>query len=884
MENRKQKLKYFLTYTVCFCVLFFICIAIYFIKYNKTFFRSFDGLDQHYLIFMNCGKWLREIFRNIFIKHEFIVPLWNNGIGYGADILTSNGAYYPDIFNWISFFIPSKFSEIGFNAVLILKFYISGLAFSYFAFYKKQSFWAVLTGSIIYTFSGVMYIAFIESFFINPMYILPIVMVGVEKLLKEKKTGLYVFSLAYTFINYFYFGYMISIFIVIYCLLSFCVDKDIEKNMKNFWNIIKRFLLYSSIGIGISMIVVLPIVMVLGGAGRLSLKSYIPMFYDKNWYINFAKGFITSFSMSGRDAFIGFGALSLPAVICIFMQNKKYTKQKIEFVLITIGLCIPFIGSIMNGFSYYTNRWSFVYALVVSYMVVLAFEEFKNLNKKKIAIIIAISFAYVGVITVLLKQINQGIITAGFLMLVSTIICCSFVWIPKKAHKYIYVILAMISVGISGYYMYSKEYGNGTNQEVKYKTAYKSIMNNGGVSLLNDIDASDGSRYDENNIGRVRNASWIYGISGMDFYISIYNSDIDRFHNKLGMLTGYSPMDYHGLNKRSELEHLFGVNHYIVNSNNTKNKAYGFDDIELKKRVDGNEFYSYTPTIKNQIVYGFKKSIKQSDYDKLLPYDMQQVLTQAIVTEDNVANSNLDDLKIENDIVDYELSIDDNIYIENNTYKVDYDNSVVSLNFKNINESEIYIYFDNINYENGDAASYNINIQAYSDENIVETENAYLSGANYKTHMYGGKHNYLINLGYTEDNVNKIQLKFKKGNYTIDNIIVYAKSKEKIEKSIMNLNHIATDIKYTTNKFEYNVNLKEKQNIFMSIPYSKGWKVYIDGEEKEIIKVDDAFMALKLDERRISYCNEIYNTRSNNRYVHKYIRTYTLFYYRKVLF
>ena len=124
-------------------------------------------------------------------------------------------------------------------------------------------------------------------------------------------------------------------------------------------------------------------------------------------------------------------------------------------------------------------------------------------------------------------------------------------------------------------------------------------------------------------------------------------------------------------------------------------------------------------------------------------------------------------------------------------------------------------------------------------------------GLNNKSHMYGGKHQYLINLGYTNKNVNKIKIKFKKGNYFIDNIIVYSRSKSEIQNSIDNLEHIAGDIKYTTNKFEYNVKLEENENVFISIPYSKGWKAYVNGEKKNIIKVDDAFMALKLEKRRI---------------------------------
>ena len=726
MKSRKDKLKYLSIYTICFAILFFVCFGFYFLQYGKTFFRTYDGIDQHYLIFLNFGIWLREIFENIFINHSFIIPLWNNGIGYGADILTSNSAYYFDIFNCISFFIPSKFSELGFNFIIILKFYVAGLAFSYFGFYKKKSFWAVLAGAIIYTFSGFMYITFVEAFFINTMYLLPIVMVGVDKLLKEGKPVLYVISLAYTFINYFYFAYMICIFIFVYCILSFLIDKDIQKTGKNLLNIIQRFIIFSIISIGMAMFILLPIINVLGESDRLKLKQYVPLLYDKEWYIDFAKGFITSFSMSNRDAIIGFGALSLPAVICVFLQNKKYTKQKIEFILITLGLCIPFIGSIMNGFSYYSNRWCFVYALIVAYMVTISFEEFEKISKKKIIILVFMILIYALVIT-FLSEYDNDIVTASIFAIICTILLSFASVIPKNIYKYMFLGLAIISVMISSYYNYDEKYGNATKEEEKANVAYNYIVNGGGLPLLNEMDTSDGSRYDENGIGRINNASWIYGISGMDFYMSVYNNNIDRFHNKLCLNKAAWPMEYHGLDRRTELETLFGVNYYIVNSNNIGNKPYGYDNIELRKNINNTEFSLYSPSNKNSIIYGFKKSIKQRDYEKLSAFDKQQVLTQAVVVDDNIANSNIEDLDIQNNIVNYELKEENNVIINENKYIADGDYNIISLNFDYIKDVEIYVYLDNIDFDYYDDAHYDIYFQAFNDGNLVKNERAKLS-------------------------------------------------------------------------------------------------------------------------------------------------------------
>ena len=334
-KTKKSKLKYFLVYSICFAFLFTICFFVYFFKHGKNFFRSIDGLEPHYLIFLYIGRWIREVFQGIFITHTGI-PLWNYGIGYGADILTSNGGYIPDLFNWISVFFPEKFSELGFNFTIILKFYRAGLAFSYYGFYKKQPAWAVLVGSIIYTFSGVMYVAFSEPFFMNPMYIFPFVMVGVEKLLKENKPALYIISLSYMFINYFYFAYMTAILVVIYYILSFIFDKDIEKSSKNFFKTGIKFFLYSLLSMGISALFLLPILLVITKIERLNISYYLPILYEKEYYKGFLEGFVDVFNMSERDCFIGFGAISIPCIILLFLQKKKYTKLKVEFLLASI--------------------------------------------------------------------------------------------------------------------------------------------------------------------------------------------------------------------------------------------------------------------------------------------------------------------------------------------------------------------------------------------------------------------------------------------------------------------------------------------------------------------------------------------------------------------
>ena len=839
-KDNNKVLKYIIAYTLVFAFLFICCFAIHFIKAKKSFFRSFDGLDQHYLIFLECGKWIREIFRNIFIRHTFSIPLWNNGIGYGADILTTNGAYFPDIFNWISCFFPSKYAEIGYNLMIILKIYAVGLSFSYLCFYRKRSFYSTLIGTIIYTFSGVVFIVFIESFFINPMYILPIVIVGCDKLLKEKKSTLYVFSLAYAFINYFYFAYMISIIVFIYCVLTFIFDKEITKNVKNFFTLVSRVFIFSLLGVGISMIVTLPILLVMFNVGRIGLKTYIPNLYSVNWYKDFFSGFLTSMSMSGRDAYIGFGALSLVCIIIVFSFRKKYTKQKIEFLLETIGLCLPIVGSMMNGFSYYANRWSFVYALTVSYMVCLAIENIKDLNKKQKKIVVIATLVYVGIIELIFKKIEFDIILSAFYAIVIAITFYKKEDYSNNKFNYAIIVMAIISVIIPSYFEFDLKHNNLTKNEVEYGTAYKKVMNNGGIYILNKVEKDNVLRYDVGNDTRVRNASWLYGISGEDLYISIYNNNIDKFHNNIAMIGTGIPMDYHGLHRRSEIEAIVGVNHFIIKKGEEYTLPYGFDKIEKE-----NEIYAVYNS-NNSVVYGFDNSISQSEYEKLNPIEKQQALMKSIVVDDKVSKNKLEDISIENYEINYD-TIYNNVQSDGKNYIVRKNENNISLKLNDIKDGELYVYFDNIDYRFKEKSFYNIGIKAYDYKDNKYSVYTSIYGLNYKSHMYGGKHRYLVNLGKIENTINSLDINFEIGNYLIDNIKVFFIPKEKIIDNINNLDRIATNLSYKNNEFNFNINLDKEKYVFIAVPYSSGWKVKANGKDVKPIKANDAFIAIKLE-------------------------------------
>ena len=841
--------KYYFYYTVVFIILFGVCYGRWFIAYDKAFFRTYDGLDQHYLIYLYIGRWIREVFHNIFVEHRFLIPMWDMAIGYGSDIPTSLGAYLFDPFNWTSALISESYAEDAFAVTLVIKMYLSGIAYSCFSFYKKRDSFSTLIGAIIYTFSATMYIIFVQSFFVNPMYIFPFLMIGVEKIWNKEKPYFYIIVLAISFMNYFYFAYMMSLFVFFYCCLKYLTDRKIRKSgIKTFLFIAGKFIVFSLIGIGISMIVVLPIASVLMGAERLQLNYNIPMWYNKSYYAGVLSGFISSFWMESKDCIIGFGAIVLPCIILLFLHKKEFFRIKIAFFLLSIGLCVPYIGHILNGFSYPANRWIWAYCFCTAYIVTIMIPRFQGLSHTYFYLLFFYSVLYFGIIQVFFKVNTLEISIIELFVFLFCIYAVVSYRVEMKRSELYFIILAMISVSIPSYFYFNIHYKNSLNSAVNRGSAYGLVMNSGAMPLLKNIDNTQGERYDEHGIRRVRNASWLYGISGMDFYISIYNNRIDQFHNNLAVLTSPWSMGYAGIDRRAELEFLMGVNYYLIPNSQTAYLPYGYDYLINEMQIKENIYQLYGANQKNSIILAYDKAISKEEYQNLTPYERQQILMQACVLDSSFANEEVKNLVLKNDSVSYTLELSKDIKREGEWFYVNKAKEQMILKFDEMDASELYLFFEYLDYNSKQSSSYSVSVQGRYNGSEIKEASSQIDGRTNQSHMYGGKHNWLLNLGYINQPINEIVITFNKaGNYILKNLFIYSKSGADIESAINNFHSVVKDMEVSTNKISADIILPFNQYLYFSVPYSKGWRAYVNGKKTDLLEANDAFMAIQLE-------------------------------------
>ena len=818
-----------------------------------------DSMNQHYLIFVYIGRWLRQSARIIFVEHSLNIPMFDIGIGYGGDILYSLSAHLTDPFNWLSAIIPEYLTAKAYTVVIVLKLYLGGVSFSFLGFRRHHSRRDVLVGSIVYVFSAYSYILILQPLFLNVLYIFPLVIAGADELWNKKRSKLFLLAIFWAFENYFYFSYMIAALLLLYCIGLLIRDRKCFRGAKSILGQGMKYAIHIFWGIALAAPVLVPVVIMMRGSQRVGADFYVPSLYSREYYQNFLSGFSNSYMMMNRDCYIGFSMLALWCIGALFAA-KGNRRLKAEIIVLSVGACIPLFGSLMNGGGYSANRWIFAYVLLISYVVVKAIGSIQHMPYWKFALLTCTLAVYLVLISVWNGVRNVfwinviGVAFGVFFFLTRSV--CSQSALKNKIMGYavfgVLVMLTMVSVIIPARYRFSENFGNGLAANAVRGQEYENVTNAGALPLLREVEANSTDRFDGYEMGNIHNETLLYGLSGMDLYLSNADNNIEEFHNNVALLTN-AANTYYGLNRRSELQNLFGVTRFLITQGDEVSLPYGFDVHEITDESHGVTYSSYMNHQKTSLLQTFDRLLGKSDYLKLDPYGRQQALMQAMIVDDSSANVSLEDLSFDQDEVPYEIELINVRRAEDGSYicREGGGSFILTPARKGLLENgECYIYLQNIDYEYGDVNTYSVRV--YGLKNGARTEYTdRLKGTNNRNHIYEGRHNWLINIGYLkeDDAIDSIEICFEAaGTYRVDGIQWFIRGEKELSESITGLNTMDADIDIDVNRISAQITLDQRKHVLLAIPYIKGWKMLIDGQECEIYKADDAFVGFDVPE------------------------------------
>lgn len=399
MENKFnlkiKKDKTYITYTLFFCVISFFVFGI-FIMYNKSFVWDSDGIRQHFTILYDFNQIVRNMFQNG-------IPMLSWNMGLGLDVIGQYSYYViGDPFAYISLLFPMDKLEIAYNFLVLFRMYCVGLAFIAYCKYNKKEKFNTILGAIIYAFCGfILYAGVRHPYFTNAAIFLQLTLLGVEKLLKEDKKVFLTFIIFISTLSNYYFFYMLTAISVIYGVIKFIFEYN--KGIKVFFKKLCGAALCYIVGVSMAGIIILPTIYTFVNSARtdaLQVSNYTSQFY-KFFFMG-----IVSIRHKNWTA-IGVCSIIILMIPILFtkLKNKEVRSFLGLFIITTIMLLFPQVASMMNGFSFPSNRWVFAYCFILAYIVTLCFNtKLKYSKKQKIIIFFTlIGYSIIGIFLTKLK-------------------------------------------------------------------------------------------------------------------------------------------------------------------------------------------------------------------------------------------------------------------------------------------------------------------------------------------------------------------------------------------------------------------------------------------------------------------------------------------------
>lgn len=787
---KKIKNNIYVLYTLLLSILI---ILVFFYINNITPFGSkdFTVIDFYHQYFPMTSELINRILNSKTLLFSF-----NGSLPFIRNLYN----YLSSPFNIL--LLPFKDNlSTGFSLLIAIKAVLASTTICYYLTKNIKNSILSIPISISYGFSSY-YIAYHWNImWLDGMIFLPLIILGLEKIIKENKSLLYIITLSISIFSNYYIGYMICIFTFIY--FQFYYLLNYKFNIKDFLTKFKNYILYSIISIGIISIVVIPIYFSLSSIS--ATKDTFPSIFETEFnIINFI---LNNFSLSKPTALISeniplpntSSSLLIFILIPLFFINKNINKkEKILYalLLLTLFLCMhnTFINFIWHGFHFPNDlpyRQSFIYIFITIIIAYKSLINIKYINTKKLLITLT-----VFILLIILSKIIKFDNLQNKVLIINTILLIIYFTIliinikNKKYTQFALITIVAIETCISCVYNIKPDHnGKDLDNSIKNYQYIKNIL-----PQENEFYRIEKIKHDTYNDPALNN---YYGIS---VFSSMTYEDISKIQRKLG--NGSNNINSYYYNLQTPIYNsMFNIKYLVGKFNYNKN-------FYKENKNEGIKEYKYPLSI----AYKVNNNIKNWDTSSNNPFTVQESFIKESTGFDNMFN------KLNINFKDIVPEITNNGYFINSR--------ICSINLENDRNGDVYLYIDSNNL-----SSILVNGESY----FIATNEPYI-----------------INLGYFSkyDDIN-VTMYFNYGDtsYNEFNIYAYSFNENNFKKAYNSLNDEILNISsFKENHIKGNINLKESGVIFTSIPYDNSWKIKVDNKYIDFYKIGESYIGFNLNE------------------------------------
>ena len=759
--------KNILAFTIPIIIFLLAMIIGGYFPFGEGILRTFDARIQYPGFFIGLQN---------FSTYSFNVGLGMNY--YGTAIY-----YLFSPLNILIYLFKTSSFDIFYSIIILLKIGLCGLFMNMFLTNIKSSRWSVLF-SICYALCGFLSTYYYNVMWLDGIYMLPLIMLGINKLVDENKKLLYFVSLTLAIIFNFYIGYMLCIFALIYFIFKLINSKSNKKKT------IVKFIMTSLLAGLTAAFVIIPAFYALMGGKASGFSEGFTEYFSLNKNALAILYNLTPASFAIGDQSYGpvqvySSILVLVSVILVFFNKKLDIKYKASCAIVILFFLASFTFNLIDYAwqffqkpIWWQSRYSFTFS---AFLITIAYTNFNSIEPKNINIkplIFVVPVLVLGLIGSYLAKVNMAINLLSIIFLVFSLLISvlyGFFTINKTKMFNIFIIMFLIiELSINTFYSLKQNF---TSQRYTDYWAESTNLNN----IVDSIKEADETFYRTEFMSfNIYNDGLVHNYNGINYFNSVRNQKIVDFAEyKLDFSVG---------SHTSVIMNRFDP--YLLSLMNFK-YIVGSKVDYLKHVADSNGY-----------------SIYENEHPLSIGF---------MIYEDNVLEGNY--FNVVTDIFQSMTHIEEPLFLnsepylmktweknENNcaTYKFDNDYLIAPL------DTNFFKQF--VGYTIGEY-NYNFNssyLQVNSEDEITFTYNPL----------------------HIEDD-NKIQFKLLDVN-------TYANYVANLQENILVLDNNSKHL------LEGSIEVNDKQVLFLSIPYEEGFIIKVDGKQVDYFPLYETFIGLNL--------------------------------------
>lgn len=792
-------------------------------------------------LYHQYGPLFGELYDRI-ANGQSLLYSWTSG--GGSAFLGNFFNYLSSPLSFIIFFFERENLTNAISVIILVKAVLSAMSFAlYLKLSYKRSSYVTVGFALLYAFCGYFLAYYWNVMWLDALYLLPMVVYGIERIINKRDCRLYLASLCLTMISNYYMAFILCIFSVMYFIIYFftnystsslyqpCEQASKKEKLKNnvFINSGLIFALSSIAAAAICAVALVPTFIALQSSSATSgtFPQTVSTYFDLFDFIgNHFSALETTIRSSGGDVLpnVYSGIIVIILIPLYIMNTQISTKKKVFNVLTLAFFVISFNTNVLNyiwhAFHFPNDlpyRFSFLYTFVILTMAFDLLMHFKEIKYKDIMLIgmlaLLVAALFEKMPTRYVKDNKTIYISIGFIIFYCFVLSLAKMKKPFRRSVVSVLLLLVMSTEIIAASTDSYSISQSFNGFAGDYPQYKQVIN----MIDKNAPENEFARTEKLNLKARMDPCW-YGYNGISAFSSMAYENYSKMQFNLGMY-GNRINSYTYNLQTPVYNSMFAMKYFIQGEKDrTPNEEYYrklFSSTTSNLTVYENKYFL-------PIAFRVNSSIKDFITNEGDPFFTQNELFKAAAgTNDIFVPADVKSISFEN--------ANENFVTSNGNFtftKLSDDDGSVTLEITALQEGNIYIYAK---------SSYAEEMEIFAPSETLE---------------YNFKTPYIYDVGYFQEG-QSFSVTIKLNDELSGDIDFYAYSADKaeFEKGYEFLsNNAITTKEVTDTKIAGTITAEKDGVLYTSIPYDKGWKVTIDGEEVETYKIADAMLAVDITE------------------------------------